>query len=145
MKTKMRYFLLDLEYYCWDVPRDFFSNIKWFFKNLWNFRKVLVDYRPWDYCYCIDSFSTALEQMRDYIYNHGNEEDEERLKKVEQMEELLYLLDYDPLENNINFDQLKDLPSQERIDAIDKADISRQEQIKELLFDKEKGIWTWWD
>ena len=82
-------------WYIWARVRDFFRNLLYFFKNIYTFRKDMWNFREWDHECCKDIYCTALEALKECIYRNGNEIDVSRLKKVDAMEELLYLLQRD--------------------------------------------------
>ena len=69
----------------WDIPRVI--------KNFWTFKKVVADFRDWDYAYCLKMFRASLQQLCNRIEFHGYETDESRLKKVEKMKRAIYLMD----------------------------------------------------
>ena len=72
---------------------NFCYNVKWFFRNLKNFRKQLWEFRSWDHSCAIDMYICCLEQLAKSIKN-GNEEDRSATKKVEKIHELIELLKY---------------------------------------------------
>lgn len=72
---------------------DFCYNVKWFFRNLKNFRKQLWDFRSWDHSHAIDMYICCLEQVAKGIEN-GHEEERSAAKKVEKIRELIELLRY---------------------------------------------------
>ena len=65
--------------------------MKYFLKNLWRFRKILWNYRTWDWAYCINLFADSLEWLSKDI-EKGPEEDRARIKKVNAINELVVLL-----------------------------------------------------
>lgn len=91
---------------------------KWFWRNLFKFRKNIAKFRPWDYQYTIDMFTRSLEILRDNI-EKGPEIDLTRNKKVAKMNELIELLKTDI--DSIDIDSLIDdsLVGEARYKAID--------------------------
>lgn len=82
-----------VEFYIWDPIHLFFYNIKWFFKNLFNFRHVLWEYRDWDYAYVRDLQIFGLRNLVKCL-EHGHEEDVSRNKKIARINELIKLLEH---------------------------------------------------
>lgn len=95
----------DIKYYCWNIPSEWYYNVKWFFGNLWRFRKILWNYRTWDFSYCNELFAESLEWLAHTIEN-GHEEQRSANKKAKKIKELVKLLrkltdasDFDTWEN----------------------------------------------
>lgn len=78
-------------FYCWTIPKNYYYNVKWFFGNLWRFRKILWNYRTWDYYYCNNLFADSLDWLAETIKN-GHEETRSANKKVTAIKELSSLL-----------------------------------------------------
>jgi hypothetical protein len=84
----------------------FYSFFRWdlrrFFKNIWMFRKALLDYRWWDYTYMLNFMQISLDDMSKKFEKYGYEVDETRLPKIEKMkranEILKNLLEYNFIE-----------------------------------------------
>lgn len=80
-----------------------YSNVKYFFletiyypiKNLIFFWDELKTFRPWDHAYCVSMYTKSLDALCECLRN-GLEEETSRMKKVEKIEELLWLLQNDP-------------------------------------------------
>lgn len=89
----MNTFIWNIEYYLITKPKQFFSSIKWFFKNVVFFKKELWKYRPWDHHYCKDFYSRSIEGLHNQLLFNGMEVYASRIKKCEAMEKLLLLLD----------------------------------------------------
>lgn len=83
--------LFDIKYYLWEKPKDWYYNMKWLFKNLWNFRKELWNFRSWDFSYCIEMFARSLELLSEQIEN-GHEERRSAIKKTIAINELVMQL-----------------------------------------------------
>ena len=91
VKNKIsEFFKYDLRLY---RVTDFCYNVKWFFRNLNNFRKQLWDFRSWDHTHAIDMYICCLEQIAKSIEN-GHEEERSAAKKVKKIRELIELLGY---------------------------------------------------
>ena len=56
-----------------------------FFKNVWRFRKPLVNHYWWDNRASLEFLQVSLTHMSDSIEKYGIEIDESRLKKVNKM------------------------------------------------------------
>ena len=90
-KNKIReFFKYDLRLY---RVTDFCYNVKWFFRNLKNFRKQLWEFRSWDHTHAIDMYICCLEQIAKSIEN-GHGEERSAAKKVVKIRELIELLRY---------------------------------------------------
>lgn len=66
--------------------------IPMFLKNIWFFRKELWEFRSWDYSFNLELFCRSLEKTAHTIENFGHEVDETRLKKVEKMKRVIFLI-----------------------------------------------------
>lgn len=82
----------NISYYCWDKPKTWYYDLKWFFSNFWRFRKQLWNYRTWDFTFCNDMFIESLKGLSGCIEN-GNEERRSANKKVKAIKELIALLE----------------------------------------------------
>ena len=94
-------------FYIWDPIDLFFYNVKWFFKNLFNFRHILWEYRNWDYAYVRDLQIFGLKNLVKCL-EHGHEEEVSRNKKIDRINELIKLLEH-------NFDSTIDIIEYEKI------------------------------
>ena len=83
--------LFDIKYYLWEKPKDWYYNMRWLFKNLWNFRKEIWNFRSWDFAYCVEMFARSLELLSDQIKN-GHEEQRSAIKKSYAINELVMQL-----------------------------------------------------
>jgi len=68
-----------------------------FFKNIKRFKKLLWEYRCWDYYHCLDAFKYSLIPLSNCIKN-GNEVDEDRLPKYNSIIRTIEIL------NNVSND-----------------------------------------
>ena len=84
------FFKYDLQLY---RITDFYYDVKWFFRNLKNFRKQLWNFRSWDHDHAVNMYICCLEQIAKSIEN-GHEEERSATKKVEKIRELIELLEY---------------------------------------------------
>lgn len=71
---------------------DLFYKILYFFKNIWMWKKVLWNYRWYDYHFVLESLYTAIYIMANNTEKYGNELESHRSKKVAQMRRLLELI-----------------------------------------------------
>jgi hypothetical protein len=83
--------LSGIKRYICKKPKDWYYNMKWLFKNLWNFRKELWNFRSWDFGYCIEMFARSLELLSEQIKN-GHEEERSSIKKTIAINELVMQL-----------------------------------------------------
>ena len=63
-----------------------------FIENFWFFRKQLWEFRSWDYTFNLDLFRRSLEKTADTIEHYGQEVDISRLKKVDKINRVIFLL-----------------------------------------------------
>jgi len=71
------------EFFRYDIPR--------LVRNIWAFRKVLWNYRWWDYRYSLEAFRTSLEIMEKGMHG-GLEVYESRSKKIQKMQRVIQLI-----------------------------------------------------
>lgn len=67
-----------------DIPR--------FFKNIYNFRKVLWNYRWWDHTYTLETLYTSISIMEKNTSKYGHEIEITRNKKIAKMHRALEIL-----------------------------------------------------
>lgn len=84
---------LDIKYYCWNVPSEWYYNVKWFFGNLWRFRKILWKYRTWDFAYCAELFADSLDWLA-YQIKNGHEVQKSANRKAKAIRETAKLFRY---------------------------------------------------
>jgi hypothetical protein len=83
---------------------EFFRyDLKYFFRNIWTFRKELLEYRNFDYCYNLILFKRSLEDLAHTLEFYGIDED--RLPKIKKMKKVIRRLDY--FINDSQFDEAK--------------------------------------
>lgn len=63
-----------------------------FMKNLWFFRKILWNFKPWDYSYNIMAFRRSLELTLKSIEKYSNEETQSKLKKCSKMKRAIDIM-----------------------------------------------------
>jgi hypothetical protein len=61
-------------------------------KNFWTFRKVIWNFRWWDYSFTLDVLKVCLKEMADNLETKGIEVDESRLKKVVKMRRAIEIM-----------------------------------------------------
>ena len=66
--------------------------IPMFLENLWFFRKELWSFRSWDYSFNLKLFARSLEKTVNTLEFHGNEIESTRMKKVEKIKRVIYLI-----------------------------------------------------
>ena len=106
----------------WDLFRYDIPN---FFKNLWYFKKILWNYRTWDFHYTLQIMLLTIIQLRNSIDN-GYEIDESRNKKVQQMARVIELL-----ENHVNDNFIKQAEKVQYLDSVYTLHINSARKIKE--------------
>lgn len=89
--TSEEKFIDFFKYTIWYNTKNFFYDLKWYFRNLKNFNKALWNFRSFDHIYCVNMYVRSLELLRDSISN-GNEERTSANKKVNKINELIELL-----------------------------------------------------
>lgn len=80
----------------------FTDKIPKFFKNIWFFRKQLWEHREWDYSFSLMMFKRSLESLCYDLEHYGHEVDGTRMKKVEKIKRVIYLLNNIRTDNYIN-------------------------------------------
>ena len=70
-----------------------FHDIPYFIKNMWNFKKELYEYRPWDYTFNLNMLKKSLEQTCDYIEKYGIEEKTSKSKKVKKIKRAVEIIE----------------------------------------------------
>jgi hypothetical protein len=61
-------------------------------RNFWTFRKVIWNFRWWDYTFTLDMMKVCLKEMSDNLETKGLEIDEPRLKKVAKMRRAIEII-----------------------------------------------------
>jgi len=64
-----------------------------FVKNVWYFRRELVDFQWWDYAFTLNMLSRSIKNMSDNIEKRGIEIDKPRLKKVDKMRRVITIIE----------------------------------------------------
>lgn len=96
------------------------------FKNIWYFRKELWDFRGWDYTFNLQLFARSLAKTAE-VLKDGNEIDKTRLKKVEKIQRVIYLIERIKTENYIS-DAENELGKLKNISSWFKDDDSPEEK-----------------
>jgi hypothetical protein len=65
-----------------------------FIRNIWNFRKEIYEYEPWDYRFQLSVFRRCIELQSKYIEKYGIEVDEPRMKKVNKMKRVIEIMNW---------------------------------------------------
>jgi len=60
--------------------------------NFWTFRKVIWNFRWWDYYFTLDVLKVCLKEMSDNLETKGIEVDEPRIKKVAKMRRAIEIM-----------------------------------------------------
>ena len=60
--------------------------------NFWTFRKVIWNFRWWDYSFTLDVLKVCLKEMSDKLETKGIEVDAPRIKKVEKMRRAIEIM-----------------------------------------------------
>lgn len=77
--------------------KDFYFNLKYYFKNLYRFHKsgIIWNFREFDHIFCEELYVFGLKELRDSIKNDSNEIKECASKKAEAIDRLINELDSD--------------------------------------------------
>lgn len=119
-----------LKYYelKWKI-KYFIDDCKWFFPNVWKFRKELTDFRPWDYQCNLELFKRSLELTYELIDNHGKEEESSKRRTLASLKLAIDII------NKINDD--------DRFNKLE--DESLFQNLGNLISRKDYGMRSWWD
>lgn len=123
--------------------QDIWWDIRYYFRNLKRFQKVLKEYRDFDFNYIIDLNIFAFNNLKNAMIH---EKDSTRLKKIKKIDELI-----------INLNKMRELDQiftsdeafNQQLDNINKILKSQKIEAKtyeewEQQFDG-SGITGWWD
>jgi len=113
--------------------QDIRLGIKYFFINLWLFRKELCDFRPWDGIYTLDLMKKSLEVLCNTIEKHGTEIDDIRFKKIKKIKRAIELLEYHA---HGDFIELAEKQSGVQCKTILHSEITKQDREVYKLADK---------
>lgn len=137
----------------WYKTYSFFRyDLRAFFRNVWLFRKLLWNYRWWDYRFMLEGMKISLDDMAPKFEADGMEVDISRMKKVAMMKraseiignfmednfieqaetELGKLPDYD-----LEFEDVEDRPGSSRL--VDKLTPEEKEQERKV-FDRAREL-----
>ena len=67
--------------------------IPYFIENVWYFRKELWEHRSWDYIFSLMMLRRSLTKLANTLEFYGWEEDVSRMKKVNEIKRVIYLID----------------------------------------------------
>lgn len=142
----------DLYYFFkWGI-KDFYFNLKHYFKNLYRFHKggVIWNFREWDHDFCKELYVFGLKQLRDSIKNDSNEIEECASKKAEAIDRLINELDgdwepqFDPSKSfEENCDIYKDV-ADKHYETIFKLIRGQQLPYNDPKFDGSGATGWWW-
>jgi hypothetical protein len=140
--------------------------IPYFVENVWYFRKELWEHRSWDYIFSLMMLRRSLTKLVHTLEFYGWEEDVSRMKKVNEIKRVIYLIDriredeyLKDAETELGeiqnkdwlFDDIEDTPEQrehnskvfKRAHEIEEAEW--KELWKNLKGGKNDGMRGWWD
>ena len=86
--------------------RDWWIDLKWYFRNIRTFQPVLKTWRSFDYHYQVDLFKFGIEQLAKALDDYGHEEETSRKRRIGAMHELIAEINRDyeqELEEKLNF------------------------------------------
>ncbi len=105
-----------------------YYNIKWSIKNTLKYIDFISEFRPWDYSYIIKMMEFQLSELCNYIEKYGQEVDESRLPKIENMRCAIKLLN-----NHIKDNYL------ERCGYDDRAELIKLKDDNSIEIEKNPG------
>jgi len=111
------------------------------FRNIWQFRKEMFNFHPWDHSFNEAIFKRSLELTANYLEKYGIEMDEMRNKKIKSIKRTIELFDHD-----INDDFLEQAEEELNIELISKKsflldDLTEEEhEINMKLIEKSNKI-----
>jgi hypothetical protein len=140
--------------------------IPYFIENVWYFRKELWEHRSWDYIFSLMMLRRSLTKLAHTLEFYGWEEDVSRMKKVNEIKRVIYLIDriredeyLKDAETELGeiqnkdwlFDDIEDTPEQrehnrkvfKRSHEIEETEW--KELWKNLKGGKNSGMRGWWD
>lgn len=79
---------------CWRT-REWWYDIKWYFRNLRRFQPILKEWRSFSYQYQVDLFKFGIKQLAEALDYYGHEVEESRNKRVKAMRELIKEIERD--------------------------------------------------
>ena len=145
------------------------KKLKWFFKNIWYFRKILWSNRDFDHYYCTDIFIRSLEQLRDGIkkyQNHVNwKEDYRNISKAIRMLKRYSegTIAFDIAERKYNYEPKIDFGEKDEFgrskiiflgdpeirrlyyNEVKRVDILIRKKCIKYLMNTHTGLISWWD
>ena len=126
----------------WYKTYNFFRrDLPYFLENIWFFRKELWSFRSWDYTYNLQMFRRSLEKTANTIEFYGIEIDSSRLKKVEKIKRVIYLLDRIKTDNYLS-DAEKELGEIKNIGWDERDDSPEEREHNRKVFDRASEIET---
>ena len=70
---------------------EWFYNVKYFFINIWKFRKSLANYRSWDSEYNLSLYIESIKDLRNNMETYSKEVKEDLNPKLVDMDRLIEL------------------------------------------------------
>ena len=136
--------------------------IPYFIENVWYFRKELWEHRSWDYIFSLMMLRRSLTKLVHTLEFYGWEEDVSRMKKVNEIKRVIYLIDriredeyLKDAETELGeiqnkewlFDDIEDTPEQSEHNrkVFQKARDIEEAEWKELWKTLKGGMRGWWD
>lgn len=131
----------------WYKIYDFIKyKIPRFFKNIWLFKKELIDFQSWDYSFNEQIFKRSLELTANYLEKYGFEEDVSRNKKILAIRRVIKLLQNEIDDNFL--EQAEDELNSSYIctklfdDQLAEADMTNNKMIVEKAIQIQEDQWT---
>lgn len=140
--------------------------IPYFIENVWYFKKELWQHRSWDYTFSLMMLRRSLTKLAHTLEFYGWEEDVSRMKKVNEIKRVIYLIDriredeyLKDAQNELGeiqnkdwlFDDIEDTPEQREHNkkvfqkARDIEEAEWKELWKTLKGGTSSGMRGWWD
>jgi hypothetical protein len=143
-------------------------DLKWYFKNMIHYHKIVSKMRNWDFAYVLDMLSFTLTDLKKCLEN-GHEVDEYRIPKVKRIERVLELITnvrednyyfrcgytpdwnfkFEKIEGDDNNYLVKDSPSKYSDEEFKNIQLKAREledkEMEELFSILRDDLKGWWD
>lgn len=148
--------------------KQFFDNIKTGIYNFWFFRKVIWNFRWWDYSFNLDILERSIESTVEGTETKGNHKDPS--EKIKDMRRVIYLLKkvrsdefIKEAEDEVGYElkgfDIKEVPGKEYFELVDVVgtDKIKSKKVIDLARKLEEENWSeiwkiiggkmrnWWD